>query len=102
MNFETFKDPLIVSIIFFAAASDWLDSYIRDMFPQLKTTNPVVFTIIKTFVFLCLYFLYQKFMSNPNNRNNNTTLTTTTPNSVNLGPLPNNQVINTTTAPPKA
>lgn len=97
MNFETFKDPLIVSIIFFAAASDWLDSYIRDMFPQLKTTNPVVFTIIKTFVFLCLYFLYQRFVNNNNNKN--TTITTPNGNTnTNLSPLPQQPV---TAATPK-
>lgn len=63
MNFESLKDPLIVSCLFFAFASDWFDSYIRDLFPQLKTTNPVVFTLVKTVAFLIIYWIYQKVMS---------------------------------------
>lgn len=97
MNFETFKDPLIVSFIFFAVASDWLDAYIREMFPQLKTTNPVVFTIIKTLMFFTVYFIYQKFINTNSTINKQPIINGKTP-------LPYNQVTptNTTTVAPAA
>lgn len=62
MNFETIKDPLIVSALFFVAASDWFDNWLKDIFPSLRTSNPIVFGLIKTAVFAIMYWLYQLFI----------------------------------------
>lgn len=60
MNFEDIKDPLIVALIFFATASDWFDNWLKDLFPSLRTTNPMVFTLIKAVVFSAIYWIYRK------------------------------------------
>lgn len=67
MNFENFKDPLIVSALFFLIASDWFDRWLRDMFPSLNSTNPILYNLMKTALFAGLYWLYHKFFpkSNP-------------------------------------
>lgn len=62
MKFEDFKDPLIVAALFFVAASDWFDNWLKDLFPSLRTTNPMIFTLIKTVFFAGLYWLYRAFM----------------------------------------
>lgn len=81
MNIENFKDPLIVSLLFFVAASEWFDNWLKDMFPQLRTTNPMIFTLIKTAVFAGLYWLYHLFMkkTDEKKKTNGTTPASTTP-----------------------
>lgn len=59
---QNIKDPLIVSLIFFAVASDWFDNWIRDMFPQLKESSPFMVTLIKTALFAGLYWLYNRMI----------------------------------------
>ena len=71
MNFDNLKDPLIVAALFFIAASDWFDNWLKDMFPSLRTTNPMVFTLIKTLFFAGLYWLYRAFMERRNSGNGN-------------------------------
>nr|UOX61068.1 MAG: hypothetical protein DiTV3a_F8ORF2 [Diabrotica toursvirus 3a] len=62
MNFNSIKDPLIISIFFFVAASDWFENWLKDLFPSLRTTNPLVFTLIKTGIFAGMYWLYSMFL----------------------------------------
>lgn len=67
MNFDNLKDPLIVAALFFVAASDWFDNWLKDIFPSLRTTNPMMFTLIKTVFFAGLYWLYRAFMERQQN-----------------------------------
>lgn len=57
-QYDRFKDTLIVSTIFFLATNDWLDNWLRETFPQLRTLNPLVFTLIKTLIFGGFYYVY--------------------------------------------
>ncbi|CCA61387.1 hypothetical protein AV955_gp030 [Diadromus pulchellus ascovirus 4a] len=55
---NTLKDNLIVAALFFLISSDWFDSWLKDLFPQLKMQNAMMFTLIKTGVFALAYWLY--------------------------------------------
>lgn len=59
MTFE-FKDPLIVSALFLVLSSDWFSNWIKDLFPSLATSDPLVFTLMKTGLFALGYWLYKK------------------------------------------
>lgn len=58
VEFEKLKDPLIVSALFLIVASDWLDNWLRDTYPTLRSGNPMKFTLIKTGIFAVLYWMY--------------------------------------------
>lgn len=75
MNFDDFKDPLIVAALFFVAASDWFDNWLKDIFPSLRTTNPMIFTLIKTVFFAALYWLYKAFVKKQERERTSTSVT---------------------------
>lgn len=73
------KDYLIVSLMVFLVSSDWFDNWIRNMFPQLTNTNPLMYALIKTGTFAALYWAYHYFFLNrkPDLNNNNKPASTT-------------------------
>lgn len=70
MNLENLKDPLFVSLIFFIVASDWFDNWLKDLFPSLRDTNPLLFNLLKTLVFALLYWLYKTMFKSSSSSGN--------------------------------
>lgn len=66
-----FKDTLIVSLIFFVVGSDFFDTWLKDLFPGLRTSNPLLVTLIKTLVFAGLYYIYYLIRKRNSQNNNN-------------------------------
>lgn len=71
MNFENVRDNVIVSGLFLFLASEWFDGWLRDMFPQLRSSSPIVVTIIKTGLFGSFYWLYKYLLAHPLNLTGN-------------------------------
>lgn len=66
MNFGNLKDPLIVAALFFVIGSDWFDGWLKDLFPSLRSTNPMMFTLMKTVVFGVFYWIYNNYIKSSN------------------------------------
>lgn len=62
MNFDNFKDPLIISILFFLVSSEWFDEWIKNMFPRLRTIDPIFYNLMRTGVFAGLYWVYHAIL----------------------------------------
>lgn len=56
-----FKDTLMVTAIFFIVGSEFFDNWIKDLFPQLRSGNPIFVTIIKSAIFAGFYYIYYLF-----------------------------------------
>ena len=61
MSIENFKDPLIVSGIFFIVASSWFDDWLRSLFPSLASGNQTMYILVKTGIFALLYWVYHTY-----------------------------------------